>query len=104
MAKWGFLTNQALVLFHIFQHPQSTLREISGEVGITERATLSCLRQMEEEQLVSRVKEGRRVRYTVNVEGVLEFRTPGGTSIEEIAMMVVRVATELRKAQRKSGG
>jgi predicted transcriptional regulator len=102
MARWGFLTNHALVLFHVFQHPQSTLREISEAVGITERATLSCLRQMEEEKLVSRVKEGRRNRYTVNVEGVLEFRTPAGTSIEEIAMIVVQVASELRKAQGKS--
>lgn len=99
MAKWGFLTNHALVLFHVFQHPQSTLREISEAVGITERAALSCLRQMEAEKLVSREKEGRRNRYTVNVEGVLDFRTPGDYSIEQIAMIVANVAAELRKAQ-----
>ena len=73
MAKWGFLTNHALVLFHVYQHPQSTLREIAEAVGITERAALSCLRLMEAEGLVSRTKEGRRNRYTVNVAGVLAY-------------------------------
>jgi DNA-binding IclR family transcriptional regulator len=99
MAKWGFLTNHALVLFHVFQHPQSTLREIAEAVGITERAALSCLRLMEAEGLVSRTKEGRRNRYAVNVAGVLAHQTQGGYSIEQIALVVTEVAAELRRAR-----
>ena len=100
MAKWAFLTNHALVLFHVFLHPQSTLREISEAAGITERAALSCLRQMEADALVSREREGRRNRYTVNVSGVLEHQTRGGYSIEQIALIVTEVAAELRKARQ----
>ena len=99
MAKWGFLTNHALVLFHVFQHPRSTLRDIADAVGITERAALSCLRQMEAEQLVSRAREGRNNRYTVNVAGVLAYKTPGNYTLEQIAVTVADVAAELRRAR-----
>ena len=99
MAKWGFLTNHALVLLHVFQHPRSTLRDIADAVGITDRAVRSCLRQMEAEQLVSRAREGRNNRYTVNVAGVLAYKTPGNYTLEQIAVTVAEVAAELRRAR-----
>ena len=84
MAKWGFLTNHAVVLIHVFEHPQSTLREIAAAVGITERAALSILRRVEEDDCVTRVKEGRRNRYTVNLPAVLARETQGPYTIEQI--------------------
>ena len=42
--SWGFLTNHALVMIFIIRHPESTVREISVGVGVTERATLALLR------------------------------------------------------------
>lgn len=84
MAKWGLLTNQALVLIHVREHPRSTLREIANTVGITERATLSLLRQLEAEGIISRRKEGRRNRYWVNLDAVLDSQALGPYTIEEI--------------------
>jgi len=84
MAKWGLLTNHAVVLVHIFENPRSTLREIARAVGITERAALTILRQLEEEDCVKRVKEGRRNRYTVNLPAVLARQTQGPYRIEQI--------------------
>lgn len=84
MPKWGFLTNHAVVLIHVFENPRSTLREISQAVGITERAALSILRQVEEDDCVRRVKEGRRIRYTVNIPAVLGHPTQGPYTIEQI--------------------
>lgn len=84
MAKWGLLTNHAVVLIHIFEHPRSTLREIARAVGITERSALTILRQLEEEECVQRVKEGRRNRYTVNLPAVLARQTQGPYTIEQI--------------------
>ena len=46
-AEWGFLTNHALVLIFVVRHPGATVREISAGVGVTERATLEILRQLE---------------------------------------------------------
>ena len=84
MPKWGFLTNHAVVLIHVFENPRSTLREISQAVGITERAALSILRQVEEDDCVRRVKEGRRIRYTVNIPAVLGRPTQGPYTIEQV--------------------
>jgi len=98
MRKWGFLTNHALVIMRVFEHPRSTLREISQSVGITERAALSILRQMEEEDLVQRAKEGRRNRYTVNVHAALTSRVEGPYRIRQIITVLARLLDELDRA------
>jgi DNA-binding Lrp family transcriptional regulator len=99
MAKWGLLTNHAVVLIHVFEHPRSTLREIANAVGITERAALSILRQLEEEECMTRVKEGRRNHYTVNLPAVLARQTQGPYTIEEIVAGLSALARQLRSDQ-----
>lgn len=92
MAKWGLLTNHALVLIHVREHPRSTLREIANAVGITERATLSLLRGLEEEGIISRQKEGRRNRYWVNLQAVLDSQALGPYTIEEIIGAILELS------------
>lgn len=99
MAKWGFLTNHALVLIHVFEHPRSTLREISQAVGITERAVLSILRQMEEEDCVERTKDGRRVRYTVNLAAIMKMQTRLPYNVEQIVRQIARLVDQLRDTE-----
>ncbi len=99
MPKWGFLTNHALVLIHVFEHPRSTLREISEAVGITERAALSILRLMEEEDCVRRAKEGRRVRYTVNLPAVMAMQTRLPYNIEQIVKAIARLFGQWRETE-----
>ena len=77
MAKWRFVTNHALVLIQVAQHPRSTLREIALAVGITERAALSILRAMEEDEIISRKKEGRRNKYWVDFRALLDHPLGG---------------------------
>ncbi|MBC8275250.1 MAG: transcriptional regulator, partial [Chloroflexi bacterium] len=38
MTEWTFLTNHALVLSYLSKHSSITAREISKDIGITERA------------------------------------------------------------------
>ena len=57
--RWGLLTNHALVLIHVIEHPRSTLRDIADAVGITDRAALSLLRALEADSIVSRRRDGR---------------------------------------------
>lgn len=99
MPKWGFLTNHALVLIHVYEHPQSTLREISQAVGITERAALSILRQMEEEDCVQRQKEGRRVRYTVKLPAIMNMQTRLPYKLDQIVLTIARLFKESRESQ-----
>jgi len=92
MARWGFLTNHALVLIHVIDHPRSTLRDIASAVGITERAALSILRALEEDGIISRQREGRRNRYWVNFEALLHHHRQGPYSVKEIANALLRLS------------
>lgn len=84
-SRWGLLTNHALVLVHVIEHPRSTLRDIADSVGITERAALSLLRALEADSIVARRREGRRNVYTVDIDALMAHRTHGGYSIGQIA-------------------
>jgi DNA-binding IclR family transcriptional regulator len=91
MGRWSLLTNHALVLIHVVEHPRSTLREIADSVGITDRAALGILRMLEEDAIVSRRKEGRRNVYTVDIDALLNV--PGGKySISQIASALLALA------------
>jgi len=104
MSRWDFVTNHALVLIHVIDHPRSTLREIATAAGITERAALSILRALEEDEIVSRVKEGRRNRYWVNFASLLRHRRQGPYSVEEIAQALVRLSQRFSEGMADVGG
>jgi DNA-binding MarR family transcriptional regulator len=76
--KWGFLTNHALVLVYVVLHSESTVRQISADVGITERATLAILRDLDADGIVERHRDGRRNTYSVNFDHLASVRR-GGT-------------------------
>lgn len=78
---WGFLTNQALVLVYVVRHNDSTVREISQGVGVTERAALAILRQLRDEEIVERHREGRCNTYSVDFERLAAYRREGTVSL-----------------------
>jgi DNA-binding IclR family transcriptional regulator len=98
MVHWDFLTNHALVLIHVMDHPRSTLRDIADAAGITERAAVSILRALEEDDIISRQKEGRRNRYWVNVEALLRHRRQGPYTMEELAEGLRHLSQELAES------
>jgi len=98
MAHWDLLTNHALVLIHVIDHPRSTLREIAAAAGITERAALSILRALEEDCMISRQKEGRRNRYWVNIAALLRHRRQGPYSVEEMAEALLRLSRRVAES------
>jgi DNA-binding IclR family transcriptional regulator len=103
MAHWDFLTNHALVLIHIVEHPRSTLRDIADAAGITERAAVSILRALEADDIVSRQKEGRRNRYWVNTQALLSHRRQGPYSVEELAEGLRQLAQQLSESAVSGG-
>lgn len=70
---WGFFTNHLRTLLTVANNPDMTANEIADAVGITERAAVGLLRQLEEEGMLTRFKAGRRNRYQLNVEAVRAF-------------------------------
>lgn len=66
--NWTFLTNHALVLKFLARHPQITANRISSEIGITERAVRKIIADFYNEGYIVKGKEGRRVRYAINIQ------------------------------------
>jgi hypothetical protein len=96
MPRWGFVTNHGLVLIRVATSPRSTLREISDSVGITERAALSILRLLEEDGIISRIKEGRRNRYWVDFEALMRHEVTGPYNLGEIAAGLLAIAERIQ--------
>ncbi len=99
MGKWKFLTNHALVLIHVANNPRSTLREISYAVEITERATQTILRSLEEDSIIARKKEGRRNKYWVDYQALLQHPFQGPYSVAELARMLMDIAKRLQDGE-----
>ena len=62
---WMFLTNHGFVLLVIAREPDIRVRDIAEQVGITERATQTILRDLADAGFVTVVKRGRRNAYEV---------------------------------------
>ncbi len=75
MPEFGFLTNHALVLRHIAHQPLITGRELSGIVGITERSTLRIINDLLQAKYITKLREGRRNRYSINTD--IPISAPG---------------------------
>ena len=101
--RWGLLTNHALVLVHVVEHPRSTLRDIADAVGITDRAALSILRALEEDRIVSRRKDGRRNEYTVDIDALMGHRSYGKYTIGQIASALLAIAGRIPGAELPPG-
>lgn len=82
MAEWTFLTNHALVLVCLAKHPQITAREVSLSIGITERTVRKIIADLEAESYISKEREGRRVRYSINSKLPFRHQTQRDKSIE----------------------
>jgi predicted ArsR family transcriptional regulator len=77
---WFFLTNHANVLLTVARDGEARTRDIAERVGITERGAQRILGDLIAEGYVSKIKVGRRNRYTVNRKGHL--RRPGFEELE----------------------
>jgi DNA-binding MarR family transcriptional regulator len=96
---WGFLTNHALVLIYVIHEPDSTVREISGGVQITDRATLSILRQLSDDGIMERHRNGRRNTYAVNFDRLAAYRRQGTVALTPRLFVDALIQTLLNMAQ-----
>lgn len=81
--SWTFLSNHAHVLVCLARDPDTRLRDVAEKVGITERAVLKIVGELEECGVIKRVREGRRNHYEIDASVTLRHpleadRTVGG--------------------------
>jgi DNA-binding IclR family transcriptional regulator len=84
MSDWAFITNHGLVLASIAKNPEKTAREISGDIGITERTTHKIIVDLETEGYIERFKVGRQNTYRIHPD--VPIRT-GDAAVGELLTM-----------------
>ena len=81
MPEWTFLTKHAVVLSIIANNPRITALELAGKLGLTERAVRKLIAELYEGGYISKKKEGRGVRYSINPEKPLRQETHDDVAI-----------------------
>ncbi|PNI07473.1 transcriptional regulator [Arthrobacter sp. AFG7.2] len=78
---WTFLTNHGHVLLSVARDPDIRVAEIAARVGITTRAALQILKDLEGAGYLQRARVGRRTHYTIRPHQ--HFRHPA-TAAQEV--------------------
>ncbi len=84
MTEWKFLTNHALVLSFIANHPRITAIDLANEIGITERATRKIIADLLEAGFITKKRDGRRNFYGINTELTLRHPSHGEVEIGDL--------------------
>ena len=90
--RWTFLSNHAHVLICLARDPEILLREVAERIGITERAVLSILSDLEGEGLVQRRREGRRNSYELHLNHPLR---PPVASHRKVSALIELILEEV---------
>ena len=96
---WTFLTNHAQVLVCIAQDPGVRLRDIGERVGITERAAHRIVVELADGGYITRERNGRRNRYTVNAH----FPLPDPIAREQNVGELLEILTATHVSERRVG-
>src|SRR5688572_2565725 len=87
-SRWTFLTNHLQVLACLARDPELRIRDIADLVGITERATVQILGQLEASGYLTKTRVGRRNHYTVHRELPLRHPLNNGRQVEELLRVI----------------
>ena len=82
--QWTFITNHAAVLSLVTKYPRITAREISQEVGITERSVRLIISDLDQGGYISKIREGRGVRYLVDSERSMRHKTQRDVAVKHL--------------------
>ena len=97
-SAWTFLTNHGHVLLAVARAPDVLVSDIADQVGITTRATLAILKDLETAGYLRRDRVGRRSHYTVDTHQ--HFRHPA-TAAHEIGELLEIFATRSAGRRRR---
>jgi DNA-binding MarR family transcriptional regulator len=81
---WTFLSNHSHVIICLSRDPEIRVREIALAVGITERAVIRIITDLERAQYIKKERLGRRNRYTVLEDKFLRHPLESHHSIRAI--------------------
>jgi DNA-binding MarR family transcriptional regulator len=81
---WTFLSNHSHIIICLARDPEIRMRDIATLVGITERAAIRIVTELEEAGYIKKERFGRRNRYTILSEKHLRHPLEAHHSIRTI--------------------
>ncbi len=88
--SWTFLTNHGHVLLAVAADPDARVEEIAARVGITSRAVLAILRDLEEAGYVTRSRRGRRTHYEVRPHRPFRHPSTAHREVDDLLAIFTR--------------
>jgi hypothetical protein len=85
----AWLSHHAHVVLCIARDPGMRLREMAGAIGITERAVIHLVADLERVGLLSRDRQGRRNRYTLHGERALGHPFAPTVTVQDLIRLLV---------------
>src|ERR1700743_634608 len=101
---WTFLTNHAQVLVSIARDPGIRLRDIGERVGITERAAHRIVVELADAGYITRERNGRRNRYTINAHSPLPDPVARERSVGELLAILTDAPATAQLARSDMSG
>ena len=71
---WTYLSNHAHTILLLWQEPDLRVRDLAASIGITERAVIRIIGELESAGVIRRRREGRRNHY--EIDGDTRLRHP----------------------------
>ncbi|MEM9071950.1 MAG: winged helix-turn-helix domain-containing protein [Myxococcota bacterium] len=104
-SDWTFLSNHAHVLLCISRDPDTRLRDIAANVGITERAVQRIVMELVEAGVLERERHGRRNHYRLHGGVPLRHPLESHRTVGDLVKLLKPLksqASSARKADRES--
>ena len=98
MPPFGFLTNHGLAMLCIAHDPGIRMRDVAGQLEITERAAQRIVADLIDAGYLERERIGRRNRYTIRTG--LQISLPNSRDVDVNALLNVLLPTD-SSAERK---
>lgn len=102
--SWTFLTNHSHVLVCLLVDAEMRIRDVADAVGITERAAIRIVNDLEKAGLLVRHKEGRRNHYELHAELPLRHPIESRCSVATLLAPVLSARKAFLKNSRASNG
>ncbi len=88
MGKWTLFSNHGHVLVCLVNDPESRLRDVAVQVGITERAVQKIVRDLQDVGMLNVTKDGRRNRYRIDKSRPLRHKLESHCTVADLIRFV----------------
>jgi hypothetical protein len=96
MGNWTLFSNHGHVLVCLVNDPESRLRDVALQVGITERAVQKIVRDLQDVGMLSVTKDGRRNRYRIDKSQPLRHELESHCTVADLIRFVQQDAAQKR--------